>query len=104
MVDQETCVGCQDCVERCIFNAIDMVKVPGSKKLKVSIIAENCKGCGICVVGCKEKALKLEIVRPKEYIKKPGEVKAPTLEPSKYGHRIPVNIPLNPYGIFFDLE
>lgn len=103
-VDQETCVGCQDCVERCIFNAIDMVKVPGSKKLKASIITENCKGCGLCVVGCKEKALKLEIVRPKEYIKPRGEVKPTELEPSKSGRRIPVNATVTPGGLFFDLE
>ena len=103
-VDQETCVGCQDCVERCIFNAVEMVKNPRSKKFKASIIAENCKGCGICVVGCKEKALKLEIVRPKESVKSRGRVKAPELEASKSGRRIPVNIPISPVGIFIDLE
>ena len=81
-----------------------MVKIPGSKKLKASIIAENCKGCGICVVGCKEKALKLEIVRPKESVKPRGAIEPPTLEPSKSGRRISVNVPLNPYGIFFDLK
>jgi Pyruvate/2-oxoacid:ferredoxin oxidoreductase delta subunit len=103
-VDQETCFGCQDCVERCIFNAIDMVKISGSKKFKASIIAENCKGCGICVVGCKEKALKLEIVRPKEFVKPRGAIKPPALESSKSGRRIPVNIPISPVGIFIDLE
>jgi len=104
VVDQETCVGCQDCIERCIFNAVEMVKVSGSKKLKASIIAENCKGCGICVVGCKQKALKLEIVQPKESVKPRGQVKTPELEASKSGRRIPVNIPVTPTGIFIDLE
>ena len=41
-----------------------------SKKLKASIIGENCKGCGVCIVGCKQKALTYEIVRPPEYIKR----------------------------------
>ncbi|MFC1946351.1 hypothetical protein ACFLXY_00350 [Chloroflexota bacterium] len=103
-VDQETCVGCQDCIERCIFNAVEMVKIPGSKKLKASIIVENCKGCGICVVGCNQKALKLEIVKPKESVKPRGAIELPTLEPSKSGRRIPVNIPISPTGIFIDLK
>jgi NAD-dependent dihydropyrimidine dehydrogenase PreA subunit len=101
-VDEETCVGCQDCVEKCPFNAVEMIKVPGSKKLKASIITENCKGCGVCVVGCKQKALKLEIVRPKDYMKT-REFRFPAPEPSKSGRRIPVNAPIGPYGGFYEL-
>jgi Na+-translocating ferredoxin:NAD+ oxidoreductase RNF subunit RnfB len=67
-VDEKLCIGCQTCVERCPFDAIEMEKVPGSKKLKASIIAENCKGCGVCVTGCEQKALRYELVRPPEYI------------------------------------
>ena len=33
-VDDEKCIGCQDCVERCHFDAIDMVKPEGAKKSK----------------------------------------------------------------------
>jgi electron transport complex protein RnfB len=67
-VDEELCTGCQECVERCYFNAIEMQKPANSKKLKASIINEACKGCGVCVVGCKQRALTLEIARPPEYI------------------------------------
>jgi Pyruvate/2-oxoacid:ferredoxin oxidoreductase delta subunit len=67
-VDEEKCAGCQSCVERCFFNAIEMRKTPNSKKLKASIINDYCMGCGVCVVGCKQKALRLELVRPPEHI------------------------------------
>ncbi|MCX5992106.1 MAG: 4Fe-4S binding protein [Chloroflexi bacterium] len=36
-VDQDSCTGCQDCVERCFFNAIEMKKYPSAKKLKASV-------------------------------------------------------------------
>jgi ferredoxin len=70
-VDEEKCIGCQDCVERCPFEAIEMKKPAGSKKLKASIIPENCMGCGVCIIGCKQRALRFEIVRPPAYILAP---------------------------------
>jgi len=68
VLDQEKCNGCQTCVERCSFEAIDMVKVPGSKKLKAQINTEECMGCGVCVVGCPQKAMTYELIRPPEHI------------------------------------
>jgi len=68
-VDQELCNGCQTCVERCIFGAIEMVKFPGSKKLKAYVDPEKCYGCGCCVIKCPvEGAIALKLVRPKEHI------------------------------------
>ena len=64
----EDCNGCQDCVERCPFDAIEMVKPEGSKKLKALVDAEKCFGCGVCVVGCEPEALKMKVVRPPEHI------------------------------------
>lgn len=69
VVNEELCKGCQDCVERCPFEAIEMRKTASSKKLKASVVAEKCKGCGVCIVGCKQNALRYEIVRPPEYLK-----------------------------------
>jgi ferredoxin len=66
--DQSLCNGCQICVDRCQFDAIEMVKSPGSKKYKAIIRAEKCWGCGVCVVKCEPKALSLKLVRPIEYI------------------------------------
>ena len=102
-VDQDLCIGCQDCVERCPFNAVEMRKTANSKKLKASIIAENCKGCGVCIVGCKQKALRYEIVRPPEYLKT-YEFRLPTPEPTKSGRRIAVNAVIGPYGGYYELE
>src|SRR4030043_2213789 len=50
-VDKATCTGCQTCVERCPFEALEMVKIPGEKKLKAQVNSDKCFGCGVCVVG-----------------------------------------------------
>ncbi len=68
VVDQELCNGCQVCVDRCQFDAIEMVKPAGSKKYKAAIDPEKCWGCGICVIKCKPNALRLKLVRPLEHI------------------------------------
>jgi len=51
-----------------MFDAIDMVKVPGSKKLKATVDSEKCYGCGVCVLKCEPGALSMKTVRPLEYI------------------------------------
>jgi ferredoxin len=68
VLDQEKCNGCQTCVERCSFSAIDMVKVPGSKKMKAQINTGKCMGCGVCVVGCPQTAMTYELIKPPEHI------------------------------------
>ncbi len=67
-VDSESCSGCQTCVDRCFFGAIEMVKVPGSKKLKASVYEEKCMGCGLCVIGCEHQAMVFDLVKPPEYL------------------------------------
>jgi ferredoxin len=68
-VDENACAGCQVCVDRCFFDAIEMKKVPGSKKLKASVNTDKCMGCGLCVLGCEQKALIFDLVKPPEYLK-----------------------------------
>ena len=80
-----------------------MRKPADSKKLKPHIISENCKGCGVCIVGCEQDAMHYEIVRPPEYMKA-REFKFPAPQPSKSGRRIPVNVRVGPYGGFYDLD
>ncbi|MEM0088695.1 MAG: 4Fe-4S dicluster domain-containing protein [Archaeoglobaceae archaeon] len=65
---EEKCKGCQTCIERCHFDAIELYKPKGSKKFKARVIAEKCFGCGVCVVGCEEGAIKMKVVRPPEFI------------------------------------
>jgi len=67
-VDKVACKGCQTCVERCPLEAVEMVKIPGEKKLKAQISSEKCFGCGVCAVGCESKAIRLVEIRPPEYI------------------------------------
>ena len=59
-VDRELCNGCQDCVERCFFGAIEMQRSPPSKKLKATVTTEKCFGCGVCVLGCEVGAIAMK--------------------------------------------
>ena len=70
MEDLDSCSGCQDCLERCQFDAVSMYREEGN--LKAAIDAEKCFGCGACVVGCPFGSLKMRVVRPPEFI--PGAV------------------------------
>jgi len=67
-VDKVACKGCQTCLERCPFEAVEMVKISGEKKLKAQISSDKCFGCGVCAVGCESEAIKLVEVRSPEYI------------------------------------
>ena len=64
----DDCDGCQVCVDRCLFDAIEMERAEGSKKYKAVVDAEKCFGCGVCVIGCEPDALKMKLVRPPEHI------------------------------------
>jgi len=67
-VDQDLCTGCQVCIDRCQFDAIEMVKPAGSKKFKAVVNPEKCWGCGVCVIKCDPGALSMRLVRPLEHI------------------------------------
>jgi len=87
-VDEEKCIGCQDCVERCPFGAIEMRKPAGSKRYKAYVDLEKCKGCGVCITGCKTNAMTYIIVRPPEYLTG-GRVMSPS-DSSKKARVVPV--------------
>ncbi|MCK4696949.1 MAG: 4Fe-4S dicluster domain-containing protein, partial [Dehalococcoidia bacterium] len=60
-IDQDLCTGCQDCVERCFFEAIEMKKSPPAKKLKATIDKGGCFGCGLCAVVCDPGAITMKL-------------------------------------------
>ena len=67
-VDEGLCNGCQDCMDWCAFDAIEMVKSEGSKEYRAFVAPAKCMGCGICVLKCEPQALSLQLVRPAEHI------------------------------------
>lgn len=73
-VEPERCTGCEACVERCPFEAIEMREVSGSDDALAHVDADECYGCGACVVTCPADALSLCEVRPPEYIDRPHDV------------------------------
>jgi electron transport complex protein RnfB len=51
-VEDEVCVGCGSCVERCVFGALRLEDV-------AIVDAVRCTGCGVCSMACSEGALHL---------------------------------------------
>ena len=53
-VDEEECIGCGTCVERCNIEAVEVIDD------KAVIDTDMCIGCGVCVTTCPSGAMKLE--------------------------------------------
>lgn len=53
-VDQDACVGCEICLERCQMGALEM-NDGGSAEINL----DRCIGCGLCVTTCQEEAIRL---------------------------------------------
>jgi ferredoxin len=53
-LDQDACIGCGLCVERCQMEALTL------DKDKVVLAVERCIGCGLCVTTCSGEALSLK--------------------------------------------
>jgi ferredoxin len=60
-VDEELCIACETCLERCHFDAIEIGDV-------AKIDEGRCFGCGLCVIGCEQEAIKMEVARPPDHI------------------------------------
>ncbi|MCX5998301.1 MAG: 4Fe-4S dicluster domain-containing protein, partial [Chloroflexi bacterium] len=71
-VDNDLCDGCEGCVPVCYFDAIGMKAATGSDTPKAVIKADKCLGCGLCVLRCGSEAMRMEWVRPPEFIPKAG--------------------------------
>jgi heterodisulfide reductase subunit A-like polyferredoxin len=55
-VDQDLCIGCEDCVDRCFFKAIEMED-------SATIDESNCFGCGLCAIVCEPEAITMKLVQ-----------------------------------------
>ena len=64
VVNNEECIGCQACLDRCIFDAIRME----GDEPKAEITPERCVGCGVCTITCPTEAISMKEVRPPEVI------------------------------------
>ena len=52
VVDQDACIGCEECVAVCAFKAIDM-----NDQDVARVSPEDCLGCGHCTTVCPEGAI-----------------------------------------------
>lgn len=55
-VDQDLCTGCEECVDRCFFTAIEM---NGSTTIDES----KCFGCGLCAIVCEPEAINMRLAQ-----------------------------------------
>jgi Pyruvate/2-oxoacid:ferredoxin oxidoreductase delta subunit len=52
-VDEDLCIGCEDCISYCQFHALKIHDAYNH------VVYESCMGCGICVSKCEQGALSL---------------------------------------------
>lgn len=61
---EEECIGCELCLDRCIFDAMSM----SDDGDLVLVDEDDCMGCGVCQVVCPTDAITLEAVRPEAFV------------------------------------
>jgi heterodisulfide reductase subunit A-like polyferredoxin len=62
-VEEALCLGCELCLDSCLFGALSMDSV-----VRVDVL--RCAGCGVCVSSCPEGALGL-VQRPPQDVELP---------------------------------
>jgi len=68
-VDPDLCAGCETCLDRCYFGAIEMVPKDGDEDELIAFINPDiCLGCGLCKVTCPSEAISMDEVRPADFV------------------------------------
>lgn len=62
LVDSDECTGCEACIDRCFFDALQMVDG------NAAVEQEKCVGCGVCGVVCVVDAISMQEVSPQESV------------------------------------
>jgi Pyruvate/2-oxoacid:ferredoxin oxidoreductase delta subunit len=65
-IDPDACTLCGNCLEACIFKAIE--EGDGGTGGAMRVIGERCMGCGLCFSSCPSGAVALVEVRPVDFI------------------------------------
>lgn len=65
-VDEEECIGCESCLERCYFDALSMIDEDDDPKATVN--TDKCVGCGLCAVVCPSEAIHFNEAHPVDFI------------------------------------
>jgi len=66
-IDPDQCSSCETCLDRCYFNAIELME-PENGSQSMSVIGDKCMGCGLCQVTCPEDAISMIAVREEDFI------------------------------------
>jgi Fe-S-cluster-containing hydrogenase component 2 len=67
-VDEEACIGCEVCVERCHMDAVVI------EEDKARVEAHRCIGCGLCVPECPVEAMAFEQKETSDHYESPANV------------------------------
>lgn len=70
VIDEEECVGCEACIDRCQMGALTM-----NDDEKAVVDKDRCIGCGLCVTTCPSEAIAL-VAKPEESRKTPPATSA----------------------------
>lgn len=61
VADPDLCIGCETCVERCFFGAIDIQDASNGGLPRAAIDSGKCFGCGLCALVCDPEAITLKL-------------------------------------------
>ena len=68
VIDEEKCISCGVCVERCPVDAI----FDDESSMKSKVERAKCIGCGVCVIGCASEAIEMVPVSAEEWFHVPS--------------------------------